>query len=236
MTVDATKLNFYSGYPIDKIIGIFYGSFTATSRPFTAPVGDSHPTGINDLVYFVGTFTVDGSQPQDIGSEYMINGEIVQALGASINGTIQIYYNNSDSITHLITYEIAIISKPSNTLYTPGNLSNNTLYFYSGFNYQKIAVENTEPISIAAAVGPTPTDTVITIPHNLGYRPCVRAFVDNGTTLTDVLVRNGIALIFNEDVFMTNSTDNTNAYFRFTNNDTSVYSFNLGTRIYYDPN
>jgi hypothetical protein len=228
--------DFLSSKQIDKVIGIYSGSFTAASRPSFPALGATNAIGISDLTYFVGTFTVDGGNPNDLGAEELVNGFSVQAVGATSNNTLDIYYNNADTATHTIAYNVAIISKPSNTLYTPANLPTNKLYFNSSANYQKIAFDATEPITVAAAVGTTPTDTVITVAHNLGYKPCVRAFTDNGTTLTDTLTRNALPLVFNYNILMTNAVDTSNAYFRFTNFDTTARNLNLNYRIYYDAN
>lgn len=228
--------NFISEKQIDKIIGIYSGSFTAASRPSFPALGDSNTIGINDLTYFVGTFTVDGGNPQDLGAEVLVNGFSVQAVGATGANTLSIYYNNADTATHIISYNVAIISKPSNTQYTPINIPINKLYFNSSANYQKIYTDVTESIVVAAASGTSPTDTVITVAHNLGYKPCVRAFTDNGSLLTDTLTRNALALVFNYGIDMTNTVDNSNVYFRFTNSDTSARNFNLNYRIYYGAN
>ncbi len=236
--IDPRNFYFNSNYLIDKVLEIFTGSFTSASRISPAPVNDTKNTSINDLLYYVGTYTVDGGEPQDIGSEVLVNGFVFQVLASTQAGTLQIYSNNADTISHEVTYKIALISKPSNTLFTLNESTQpiNDLYFSSSLNYQKIALEDVESVSVAPAVGATPTDTLVTIPHDLGYIPCVRAFVDDTTTLTDVLVRNGVALVFNIDTEMTNSVDESNVYFRFTNLDTNTYSFNLNYRIYYDAN
>jgi len=234
--MNPTNYVFMSEYGIDKILSIFSGSFTAASRPSLPAIGASFASGINDLVFCQGTFTVDGGNPQDLGSELLVNGFYVQALAGSQSNNINIYYNNDDTVAHTITYNVFMISKPSNGLFTPGNLPANSDYFNSNDNYQKIDIDGEESISVSAATGNGPTDTVITIAHNLGYMPCVRAFVDDGTTLTDVLVRNSPALVYNRGVLMTNTVDNSNVYFRFTNLDSATYSFNLSYRIYYDAN
>ena len=198
--MNPTNYVFMSEYGIDKILSIFSGSFTAASRPASPAVGASFASGIDDLVFCQGTFTVDGGNPQDLGSELLVNGFDVQAVAGSQVNNINIYYNNADTATHTIAYKVLMISKPSNGLFTPGNLPANSDYFDSSNNYQKIDIDGEQSISVAAAVSTTPTDTVITIAHNLGYIPCVRAFVDDGTTLTDILVRNSPALVYNRNV------------------------------------
>jgi len=236
MSVDRSKLDFYSGDQIDQILAVFSGSFSATSRPAAQTVGASNNTGISDFSFAQGTFTVDGGSPQDMGSETLVNGETVQALFGSQSGVLNIYYNNADTVAHTIAYNIALLSKPSNTLFTLPGTPNNKLYFDSRKNYQKIALQDSQSVTVVAAVGTTPTDTVVTIPHNLGYRPCVRAFLDNSVTLVDLLVRNSMPLIFNTNVLMTNTVDNANVTFRFTNSDTTAYTLKLHYRIYYDAN
>lgn len=231
---DPRNFYFNSNYSIDKILQIFSGSFVSASRITPTPINDTHNTNINDLLYYVGTYTVDGGNPQDIGSEVLVNGFRFQVLASVINGTLNILSNNADTATHTVTYNIATISKPSNTLFTTTQSSQHN--FTSKLNYQKILFDEPIPITLSPAIGTTPTDTLITIPHDLGYRPCVRAFVDNGTTLTDVLVRNGISLVYNMNILMTNSLDGNNVYLRFTNLDTSTRNFNLNCRIYYDAN
>lgn len=233
--IDQTKLTFASIYGIDKVLDVFSGTFIAPSQPITLSVLSSNNTTISDLVFFQGVYSIDGGINQDIGSEALANGFAVQALGASQNGQLNLYANNADTLTHSISYQIAMLAKPSNTLYVPQNVDND-LYFSTVNNYQKIDLQDTIPITIVPAPTMTPVDTLIKLPHNLGYRPCVRAFVDNGTVLTDALVRNGIALIYNIGVFMTNYVDNTDVYLTFTNFDNTTYKLNLSYRIYYDPN
>lgn len=233
-----TDFTFDSRYQVDKILEVFSGSFNSASRVNPIPINSSNITGISDLVYYAGTYTVDGSNPQDIGSVFRVNNFNFQVLASSQSNVINLLSNNADTVSHSVTYEITVISKPTNTFFTPSGSVDpaNSLYFTTGLNYQKVAFDDVLPVSVAAAVGTIPTDTLVAIPHNLGYKPCVRAFVDNGTTLTDVLVRNGIALIYNINLIMTNSVDENNVYFRFTNEDTTSRSFNLNYRIYYDAN
>lgn len=234
--MNVTNFSFNSAYEIDKILAVYSGSFSAASRPAVQTVGASNNTGISDFSFAQGTFTVDGGSPQDIGSETLVNGQTVQALFGSQSGVLKIYYNNADTVSHTIAYNIALLSKPTNTLYTLPGTPNDKLYFDSSKNYQKIALQSSQFVTVAAAVGTTPTDTVVTIPHNLGYRPCVRAFLDNSVTLVDLLVRNSMPLILNLNILMTNTVDNTNVIFRFTNSDTTAYTLRIHYRIYYDAN
>lgn len=232
-----TDFYFNSNYEIDKVLQIFEGSFSAPSNqggiPVTAQVVNT--VGVNDFVYYAGIFNVDGGTYNDLGSEVTVNGVNIQCLGGSTKGSLSLYSNNGDSINHTIGYKIAAIAKPSNTLFTSSSIPNNKLYFSTAINYQKIALEGDKSVTVSLATS-SPVDTVVSIPHNLGYHPCVRAFIDNGTTLTDLLVRNGVALIYNNNTLMTNSIDNSNVNFRFTNENGAAATYTIHYRIYYESN
>jgi hypothetical protein len=225
MTIDNTKLVFNSNVSIDKILSVYSGSFLAPAGNLSA--GSMHSLGVNDLVYFAGLFSVDGGAQQDLGGQTSEGStKQVWCWGKSTNGEITIEYWNTDSSEHTVAYEIAIISKPSNTLYTPTSQPNNQLYLSSNENMQKIAFDKTIPLSITG-------NYTYTAAHNLGYRPCVRAFLDNGSVLIDAI---GSTVGFNigfPDLLV--SVDNTNVYFIWSG-VSSTYNLNLNYRIYYDPN
>lgn len=235
MILDPLKAQFASGLQIDKILQIFSGSFTlATTVSGALVIKDSHTTPINDMTYFFGIYSVDGGNNTDIGSNYLVNNHFVNVAGGSKVNSIGIYGVNFDSVSHSVSYEIAIMARPSNALYSSISPPNNNLYLTSRSNYQKIALEGSQSVNVAAGngtLGFSPTATTIT--HNLGYRPCIRSFVDDGTTLTDFSTPGVITKLAPGRI----SPSNTNAVFSFINNSAiSTYTLTLSHRIYYDPN
>lgn len=235
MILNPLKAQFASGLQVDKILQIFSGSFTlAPTISGALIIKDNHATAVNDMTYFFGIYSVDGGNATDIGSNYLINNEFVNVAGGSKANSIGVYGVNFDSVSHNVSYEIAIMAKPSNTLYSAVSPPDNNLYLTSKSNYQKIALEGSQSVNIAAGNGTQGfSPTSVTIVHSLGYRPCVRSFVDDGTTLTDFSTPGVVTSLAPGRTLLSN----TNAVLSFINNSASAtYTLTLSHRIYYDPN
>lgn len=115
-------------------------------------------------------------------------------------------------------------------------VNENNVLFTTGYNYQKIALKSTGSVSVPNA--PT-TFTSVTINHNLGYIPSVRAWYDPalGRRLPLSLEQ------YQDDDFSTNYTNlvvaqayltTTTLVLQFRNSSGSTKSVNYWYRIYYD--
>lgn len=236
---NARKVAYTNFADVDKVLEIFTGSMTVpVSGTGALDLYFTHDTGIADFTYFAGYFAVDGGNGSDIGAHYIGNTSYLTVVGASQNNALKIYAVNFDNVQHTVVYQVAVLAKPSNTLFTiPSNIPNNKPYLDSRLNYQKIAFEATIPIVIPAGDGLVANKEVLTIPvpHGLGYRPNVRSFVDNGTSLTHA-TGNNFGLLFAKSMHCRVKLDNNNVNFVFLNSSTSTLSLNLSYRIYYDSN
>lgn len=226
----------YSQVPIDNVIAVYNGSM---GIPIAGdpPVVTTFSTGITNTTFFQGVFSTDVNPAyNDIGGFTFVNdgvGDFTRyGLEAySQNGTINVRSRSNDLVdTHTATFKIAIITQPNQGV-VPAESSTIKENFYSQRNYQKIAVDDIQPVSI-------PATTVITIPvpHNLGYTPCARPFIDVSGTLYDGLGTPALV----EDGFFARCTaevtgDAANVYITFVNDSTIAFDAILYTRIYYDP-
>lgn len=236
MTVDPTKINFYSGYPTDNIINILKGNITAAGTS-TAVLGATLNTAINDTTLYVGVFSIDESADyQNLGTLNNDNSPVIGLAAVSQANGLLLYYWNSDSVSHTLSYEVALIAKSTQGFITP-QLVGNDIYINSvSNNYQKIAFEPVQLISVTGGgSASTPVITTIGVSHNLGYFPTVRAFIDNGTKLTDVLFYPFGVLLGTSGITCVTSIGATNVTFTFSNPNSGAQTYNLTTRIYYDP-
>lgn len=239
LKTNSSKVAFTSALDTDRVLEIFTGRISVpTTGSGSLALFDTYNTGINDLTYPVGIFSVDGGNGTDMGSHYLVGSSYLSLVASTQNNVLNVSAINFDAPTHSVAYKIAILAKPSNTTFTlPNNLPVNTAYLDSRINYQKIALEATIPIIVPAGNGTTAWLETLTvpIPHNLGYRPNVRSFVDDGTSLT---LANGtsFSLLYRVQIACRIKIDNNNVNFVFLNSTASPKALNLSYRIYYDPN
>lgn len=239
MTVDNTKLVLNSADKIDQIINVLSGSFTANASTNNG-TGPVISTNIADTTFFAGVFKRDASADyQNLGSWNAVAFSGVNQFGlagVSTSGSLSLKYWNSDTNPHTYNYQVALIAKPTTGLVTVQNVGTKTYLNTSKYNYQKVAVDKTQPITVAGGGSAgTPIVTTISVAHDLGYFPTVRAFLDNGTSLTDILFFDATLMLGNSGITVFPRIDTANVYFDFSNSNAGAFNYNLSTRVYYDP-
>lgn len=170
-------------YGLDNIIGIKTGSFTVTApTAFSFKTAtDPFDTGFGTTCLFQGIFSTDGGTTwNDFGSYtpdlttpgspvfqtvtcrgYVTSGGVFTAVGIN-------WYDNVHltGTSKTIQYKVVFLAKKNQGIITP-IATNETLYYKSSLNYQKIYLQDTFAVS---TVSSTP------VAHNLGYVPKVRAW------------------------------------------------------------
>lgn len=223
MNPNPNKLQFYSGYNIDKIIGTYTGSFDlpAPTAGNTTTVTVSMPTNINNTTFYQGIFSLDGGNNwnsfyTDIANVISVDPSVnpqgdCEVYGTSTAGMINIIGLNTAnfSATKFFSftplYKVALIAKPSQDNITPQPIGTNQ-YFNSTYNYQKIFMDTVNQSS--------GTDITTTVTHNLNYIPKIRAFYETGGTM---------------EIVQATITNTTASVTLFGTLDATVY-----IRIYYD--
>lgn len=245
MSVDPRNFLLHSNYPTDKIVEIIssddVGTVTVASG---ATSTQTYVHSLGDTAFFVGKFWLDGTTKQaPLGSTIVVSGDYsdinaiftdgVYATSTYITSTdFHISFVNNDASSQTVAFEIYLISKSDQLPLETGNLSK--LSFSSNYNYFKIAQDSTVAIPSLAAASSSPFYRVqtITIPHNLGYVPMVRAFVE-----TDIRLATGTTVDSGGLRIRVNySIDDTNLYLQVSNFSTTDASATglFHYRIYYD--
>lgn len=195
MKPDVKKLQFYSGYDIDKIIGTYTGSFdlpaptAGNSNTATVPI----TTNINSTTFYQGIFSLDSGNSWNPFYTDLTN---VESTDPSVNpqGDCQVYGQSTAGVFNVIgvntalfsatqffdftpLYKVALIAKPNQGIITPQPIGTNQ-WFNSELNYQKIFMDTTNQSS--------GTDVTTTVTHNLNYIPKVRAFYETGGVLSAI--------------------------------------------------
>lgn len=238
--IDLSKVQYYSGYEVDQIIGVFTGSMSVgapTSGQGSLSVTHNIPHGFGDSAYFQGIFSVDGGSTwNDFGTQtpYFGGGlptfqtadcnASVDTTNASVTAISWYDYTYSRSQAYNFTYKIFMIAK--NTMaspITPINITNN-VSFSSRYNYQKIAAKGSANLSVAYG-----TTGSVTVSHSLGYIPKVRAWwfdSGSGTTCRPIYYRTAQVKISTTNIVF--YIDNT--FF----GPGITYAGRIEYRIYYD--
>lgn len=169
---DPRDIYFSSEIPIDKILGTFEGSFSiGTGSPF-AEVNDTFVTNIPETTFYQGIYSTDGGTTWiDLGS-YIGRTTDITVIGISSLGSFTIKSRNFGASGFDVQYKVALIAKPGQGSITPQPIGDD-IVFNTEFNYQKILSDESSSISVANG-----SDYIETIPHNLGYIPKVRAFIE----------------------------------------------------------
>jgi hypothetical protein len=177
MNLDAQAQNivFYSGLQVDKVAGLFNGSFTNSSmttvafgyRRFAIPHQFGRPVFVKLLWSTDNSNWVDGGASSNafVGGQYFIgysDSNNIYILGAfSIPAFPTIYYR----IVAIWIDDYSTSTNLVNPLQTGSDL-----IFDSRLNFQKIARQGE-----IRSTGSGATE-VITIDHNLGYKPIFRVY------------------------------------------------------------
>jgi hypothetical protein len=246
MSVDRTKLQFYSGDKIDQIVGIYTGTISV-GAPTLGQVHlsstDSKAHGFGDSAYFEGIFsTNNGITWNDLGAQTPIltgafptfqTAECTAYVDATnINVKATSWYDFSNSTSHAYTFMYKVFAIAKNTMAQPITplATNNDLFLLSTYNYQKIALQGTKALSVASG-----TSGSATVSHSLGYSPKVRAWWFDGAspTVCRPLVPEGTSSSYREIQVRVSTSDVT----FFADNSDGVGIANTGNieyRIYYD--
>jgi len=190
-------------YQIDKIVGIFTGTVfiaapTSAQGNILSTTSKAH--GLGDSAYFQGIFTTDGGTTwNDFGAQTPNLAapnpqfQTVDAEAIVDTTNVNIYINNYYDLAHstssavTVTYKIYLLAK--NTMAVPVNTitTNQKAQFDSRYNYQKIALQGTTAISVASGAS-----SGVSVTHNLGYIPKIKAFFLPSSAPTTVYALNYI--------------------------------------------
>lgn len=185
MISDIANTHFSSSLFIDKIIGTYTGSFALNSPAAGATNTQTIPltTNIPATTFYQGIFSLDAGANwnpfyTDLRHVESVDPSVnpqgsTQVYGESTAGTFNVIGKNVANVTatqffdYTVLYKVALIAKPSQGTITPQPIGSDQ-FFNSGLNYQKIFRDTS-----TASSG---TNQTVTINHNLGYVPRVRAF------------------------------------------------------------
>lgn len=188
MVFDQTKINMaVPRYNTDKIIGVFTGSFavaapTAIQRTLLTEVSIPHGFGdtcLAQMVYSTDGVTYnDGDMqvPRLTGAFPVLQTLEVAAYTTSTNVVVS-STNWYDSVagagfTYTIYYKVFCIAKKTQGTITPIP-TGQILKYSSAQNYQKIAIDQVVPLTLA--LGSTTTQSIA---HGLLSVPSTRAYVE----------------------------------------------------------
>jgi len=175
-------------YPIDKIIGYFTDTVTvpaptAVSGPTT--VTTAYPHGFGDSTYFQGIYTdqfgvrwsdFGAMQPKNPGATPTFQTLDLSATvdTTNLNVTAKNYYDvvNSVGVSRTCTYKVYLLAKNSMPLPLEALPMPTNTQYDSRLNYQKIALQGTATLNVAAG-----TASGVTVNHNLGVVPSARVFM-----------------------------------------------------------
>lgn len=236
--IDLSKLNFFSGYDTDKIIGIHTGSISVGAGDMFGTPGvatDTFDTGFGDTCFFEGLVSVDGGTTWNpIGTFIPAAGPTFQttsALAYMVGGTLTVKAVNYITSAKTVQYKMVFFAKDNQGALTPLTIIDN-LFFDSNKNYQKIFSSSNFAVSTSAATSVT---------HSLGYVPKVRAFFSptsattgsNGSVAIPAGCLTTISTFVNPNIQITTSSVSFGVI-----SDSSSYPSGInGTlyyRIYYD--
>lgn len=188
------KTAYSSVWDMDKIIGTGSGSFsvgapTSSSGPISAT--DTFSTPFGTTYYFQGIYSTDGgvtwndfnAMIPDLTTPTAPVLQTIDVNGAvGSSGTFNViafnYYDFAHSVgtARNILWKALFFSKNKQGPTTPLAIED-TKYFTSvERNYQKIAMKGEEAFNVTSGLGRS-----LTIDHNLGYVPMVRAFYQQTT-------------------------------------------------------
>jgi len=235
--------------PIDNIIGTYDGTFSvnaATGSPNPDITTVNIKTGITSTCFFQGIFSIDGGNTwQDFNANLSttrggnIVVQTVTVVGESVaDGSISIsclnYYDYTNSVgtAYTVLWKLVLFARPNQPALDLQPVGAD-LSFNTDLNYQKIASDTYQTLS---APGPGIT-SVATFPHNLGYKPKFRIFLDqstdtlnlNSNNLYDIQTMSAGVIMYYAKV----DTENVYVY-AYNGYSPTTYTARIYARIYYD--
>ena len=234
--MNVLNAQFLSSIKIDQILGTYTGSFISTAPTaggFSTTDTAIITTNIADTTFFQGIYSIDnGTTWNDFCNQQLILPPdiffpFLTVTGKSTSNTFTVKsnnfynYNTSTGTQYTVLYKVCLIAKPNQGTITPQSIGTNT-FFKSKFNYQKIAVDGSNSVSIGSSGSGT-----FTIAHSLGYIPKIRPFFQlNSDSSMNELVNSNLGT---PDI----SIDNNNVYITL-NAPIAGLVGTLYTRVYYD--
>lgn len=247
--MDLRQVYFNSNYQIDKILGTFSGTFTATGTGgLTVTTTDSFLTNIPERTLFQGKYTLDGGTTWiRFSNSYAPSSPTsphLDVYGYSTEDTFYVQARNhpaSSGTDYDVEYEVALIATPDQGDIDIQPRGSNTV-FNSNDNYLKIIADEVEAVSLG--VGGNLSSSIY---HGLGYYPQAIAYFDLTSaagSLSSGIYELSTLLAF-LSVPTTNNPDNTasvSSGLHITDSDVIVsitngataFSGNLYTRVYGD--
>lgn len=237
--INRTNTAFYTGDAVDKLLipltGVTTGLATNTSLQVALPLP------VNDTLLHQGIWSIDGTNWQDISdANYTAAGVVNAQISAwCIPGTFYLEcFNVRNVATVPFSYKIVGIAKDNQGIFPVQPFGIATAYD-SRQNVEKMAVSSILPATIAASATFTQT-----IPHNLGFVPPARCFLEmlttsvfspygGGANVSIIDCSNSLAAGALH-MACTITIDSTNLYLSIKNNNAGSVSVNIHYRIYYD--
>lgn len=179
--VDLRKFYFHSGFDVDKIIGTFEGSFTATAP---APLGSptisttTFSTNIPETTFFQGIYSIDGGTSWlkfNTDSSGVPLASQANTYGRSNTGSFTVTARNFTTaapVAFTVQYKLALIAKPNQGDITPQPTAN-AIVFNSKDNYLKIILD--EPVALSLSAGASIKRAFV---HSRGYFPQAIAYFE----------------------------------------------------------
>lgn len=224
MPFDPRNFKSISTLGTDQILKVYKGTDTIGAAPSIFVPTDKTtiiPSGYTAKTFFVGLFSVDnGVTWNNIGVRA---GDVDTFLTAD-DGTLELNMSNYALAGKTVLYKIASIAKDQDWI--DPTFTDQDIQFSSLYNYQKIAVEDTQVLNIAPNTRPT-----ITVNHNLGYIPQFRSWADFGFDgkLHDT------GTLFKYDGYTQIEVSTTQVIFEISNiGNPNFNPMTIYTRVYYD--
>ncbi len=169
-------------YDVDKIIGIFTGSFS-TPAPglFVGYNEQTFNTDFNDTCLTRCLYQVDGGDKNDDNFPYPIGSNRfgVQATSFSRNNTAGVGAFNSDfsgAIPHTVNFQLYCYAKSDQGKVNPIK-TDQPLAYASRYNYEKIYIDEVQPMTVT-----TGSPQTFSVLHDLGYVPDTKTSIEYVST------------------------------------------------------
>lgn len=187
------KTAYTSVWDMDKIIGTAEGTVSVGVPPVASSVTvvATHSTTFGDSYFFLGIYSTDGgatwndfnAMVPDLTTPAMPVFQTLNVQGAvGSSGTMNVIVTNYYDSVHgtgtakTVKWKVVFISKNDQGSITPSLIADPTMFTSVDRNYQKIAFKDSVPFNITSGSGKS-----VTISHDLGFVPQVRAYYFQAT-------------------------------------------------------
>lgn len=186
MAVDPRNFLLNTDYPLDKIIYMTSGSFTANVT-FSGTYDISHSLGFAPLPIMQWSLTSDFEICYEISSSGTVGWESygLSARVLSDNTELRIsYYNNTGGNKTIYYRIIGFMPSNINVDVDPTAIAADNFVFNTDYNYLKLYMSGIMELNTTIGVSTSVT-------HNLGYIPRVFCWEELGTTESPLIVPMG---------------------------------------------